>query len=287
MLDIACARACWDSFGARVVHLGENAIFRLDSGVIVRIARAGQFAAARREVSVARWMKAEGIPAVQVAEQEGQPVNVDGRAVTFWRELPPHTHGTPVQVAAALRRLHDARPPRDLDLGAVQPFVRLSERIDRAATLAESDRSWLGERLAELQRRWTGRPAGLPECVVHGDAWVGNVVSTQTGDVVFLDLERTSIGPPEWDLVHTAIKRSSFGWIGDSDYLSFVREYGHDVTKWAGFELFRDIREFRMTCMAVQVAAENVDAECQAAHRVECLQGKHGPRPWTGWTALP
>lgn len=30
-----------------------------------------------------------------------------------------------------------------------------------------------------------------------------------------------------------------------------------DVTSWAGFETLRDIREFRMTCMAAQVAAEN------------------------------
>ena len=276
-----------ESSGATVVRLGENAIFRLSAGVIVRIARPGQLAAARREVAVARWMEQADIPAVQVTEPDAQPIDVDGRAVTFWQELPPHEHGTPVQVARALRRLHVARPPADLDLGTIQPFVRLADRIDRATTLAETDRSWLRDHLVELQRRWTERPAGLPEGVVHGDAWVGNVVSTRAGEVVFLDLERTSIGPPEWDLVHTAIKHSSFGWIGDDDYRAFSEEYGHDVTQWAGFELFRDIREFRMTCMAVQVAAENPDADEQTARRVECLRGKHGPRPWLGWAALP
>lgn len=287
VLDTACAKAGYDSSDATVVRLGENAIFRLSAGVIVRIARPGQLDAARREVAVARWMEQADIHAVQVTEPDDQPIDVDGRAVTFWRELPPHEHGTPIQVARALRRLHAAQPPADLDLGTIQPFVRLADRIDRATTLTETDRSWLRDHLAELQQRWTERPAGLPECVVHGDAWVGNVVSTSAGEVVFLDLERTSIGPPEWDLVHTAIKRSSFGWIGDDDYRTFSEEYGHDVTQWAGFELFRDIREFRMTCMAVQVAAENPDAREQAARRVECLQGRHGSRPWTGWAALP
>jgi aminoglycoside phosphotransferase len=286
-LDTACARAGADSAGATVVRLGENAIFRLQAGVIVRVARPGQLTAARREVAVARWMEQAGIPAVEITEPDDQPIDVDGRAVTFWRELPPHEHGTPVQVAWALRRLHEARPPADLNLGTIDPFVRLVARIDRATTIAESDRLWLRDRLAELGQRWAERPAGLPECVVHGDAWVGNVVSTRDGEVVFLDLERTSIGPPEWDLVHTAIKRSSFGWIGDDEYHAFSEEYGHDVTQWAGFELFRDIREFRMTCMAVQAAAENPDAEEQATLRVECLRHKHGPRPWPGWTALP
>ncbi|MGW7534976.1 hypothetical protein [Amycolatopsis sp. NPDC054798] len=87
--------------------------------------------------------------------------------------------------------------------------------------------------------------------------------------------------------MHTAIKRSSFGWISDDDYRSFVGEYGRDVTRWAGFDLFRDIREFRMTCMAVQAAAENSPANDQAVLRVECIQGKRGPRPWPGWAALP
>lgn len=287
VLETACAQADYDSADATLVRLGENAIFRLPAGVIVRIARPGQLAAAGREVAVARWMERSDIPAVQVAEPDGQPFDVDGRAVTFWRELPPHENGQPVQVARALLRLHDAEPPADLDLGTIAPFVRLSDRIDRATTIVESDRSWLRDRLAELQDRWSNRPAGLPECVVHGDAWVGNVVATEAGEVVFLDLERTSIGPPEWDLVHTAIKRSSFGWIGDDEYRAFAEEYGHDVTQWDGFELLRDIREFRMTCMAVQVAAENPDAKDQATLRVECLKGKHGSRPWSGWAALP
>ncbi|WP_219505256.1 hypothetical protein [Nonomuraea ceibae] len=66
----------------------------------------------------------------------------------------------------------------------------------------------------------------------------------------------------------------------------FVREYGHDVTAWAGFETLRDIREFRMTCMAAQVAGENPARHDEIVLRLACLRGDRGPRPWH-WTAVP
>lgn len=129
-------------------------------------------------------------------------------------------------------------------------------------------------------------PKGLPWCVIHGDAWVGNVVATDDGRVVLLDLKRTSVGPPEWDLVHTAIKWTSFGWISAKQYGEFCDVYGYDVTAWAGFELLRDIREFRMTTMAAQMAATDLRWREQANHRLRRLQGRVSERPWPGWGAL-
>jgi aminoglycoside phosphotransferase len=287
VLRAACRSAGLDDTGAEVIRLGENAIFRLPGHVVARIAREGQADAAAREVNIARWLEGEGIDAVRVQPDVDQPVAVDGRAVTFWRELPAHRPGTPAQVAAALHRLHDLDPPTGFDLGRIAPFVRLVERIDRASTLTEDDREWMRNHLAELEQRWSGLLAGLPWCVVHGDAWVGNVVAAEDGTVLFLDLERCSLGPPEWDLVHTAIKYSSFAWISVGDYQEYCRVYGHDVAGWAGFALLRDIREFRMTCMAAQVAAENPAGHDQAAHRLACLRGQHGERPWPGWQAVP
>jgi aminoglycoside phosphotransferase (APT) family kinase protein len=214
-------------------------------------------------------------------------VDVDGRPVTFWRELPPHEQGSPAQVATALRRLHTVPPPTTFELPPLAPFVRLEERINSATTLSDDDRAWLRTHLAELQDKYSHLPAGLPQCVVHGDAWIGNVVSTSAGQVVFLDLERTAIGPPEWDLVHTAIKHTSFAWITADEYREFCDIYGHDVTKWEGFTLLRDIREFRMTCMAIQLATTTPSTHDQAAHRLACLRGTVGPRPWAGWHAVP
>lgn len=127
------------------------------------------------------------------------------------------------------------------------------------------------DHLAELSQCWAELPEGLPWCVIHGDAWVGNVVSTDDGQVILLDLERTSVGPPEWDLVHTAIKWSSFGWISREQYTEFAQVYGHDVFEWEGFGLLRDIREFRMTTMALQAASSKPSLKVQALRRLTCL----------------
>ncbi len=271
---------------AEPIKVSENAIYRLPGHVVARVSRPGQLAAACREVNVARWLTASGVPAVQAVPKVDQPVEVDGRAVTFWRELPPHQHGTPAQVAGALKQLRRLSPPADLALGDVAPFVRLEERIEAAHSLSDEDRQWLRIHLAELQQRWRELPKGLPWCVIHGEAWVGNVAATDDGRVILLDLERTSTGPPEWDLVHITIKWKSFGWITEGQYAEFCDVYGHDVAKWAGFELLRDIREFRMTTMAGQAASANPAFEEQARHRLACIRGDYGIRPWSGWKAL-
>ncbi len=275
-----------DIANAQPFRQSENALFRLPGRVIARVSRPGQQVAAQREVRVAHWLEASGINAVQVVPDVAQPVEVAGRAITFWQELPPHEHGTPVQVAAVLKQLHALPPPTDFELGQIAPFVRLEERIAAAAVLSDADRSWLRERLTELRQRWANLPRGLPWCVIHGDAWVGNVVAADDGTVRLLDLERTSFGPPEWDLVHTAIKWRSFGWITAEQYAAFCDVYGHDVTSWAGFELLRDIREFRMTTMAVQAASARLALRGQAEHRLACIRGAYGVRPWSGWSAL-
>lgn len=286
ILQVACETVGCDAAGAELLHRSENAIYRLPGNTVVRISRPGQLAAAEREVHVAQWLEASGVPAVQVAPDVEQPVEVDGRSVTFWRELPNHHHGTPAQVAAALKQLHALTPPTDFTLGEVAPFVRLEARIRAATGLSDGDQRWMLAHLTALHQRWEERPDGLPWCVIHGDAWVGNVVATDEDQVILLDLERTSIGPPEWDLVHTAIKWSSFGWITAKQYDEFCDVYGHDVTTWAGFELLRDIREFRMTTMAVQGMESDPQQREQAVHRLACIRGDLGPRPWGDWTAL-
>ncbi|GAB2689562.1 phosphotransferase [Nocardia thraciensis] len=286
VLRTACMMVGVDSADAELLNLSENALFRLPGGVVVRISRPGQQAASRREVDVARWLKVSGVEAVRVIPEVQQPVEVDSRSATFWQELPPHQPGTPAQVAAALRQLHSLDLPATFTLGKVEPFVRLEERIEAASILTDADKQWMRDHLVELRQRWANLPEGLPWCVIHGDAWVGNVVSTEDGRVILLDLERTSIGPPEWDLVHTAIKHSSFGWITKKQYAEFCDVYGYDVTNWDGFELLRDIREFRMTTMAIQVATADPASKDQALRRLSSIQGELGLRPWAGWRAL-
>lgn len=277
VLKAACAAVGLEAAGAEPIRLAENEIWRLPRGVIVRIARTGQAAAAQREVQVAAWLAQHEISAVRLHDLP-QPQFVHGRPVTFWAELPPHEPGSPLDIAGILKRLHSLPPP-DFDIGTLDPFVRIAERIDAATTLSEDDRQWLRERRTALLEQWRHRPAGLAASVVHGDAWAGNVVRTATGPVL-LDLERFSIGPPEWDLVSTAVKLTTTGAVTDAEYADFCHAYGSDVTLWAGYELFASIRELRMATYAAQHAATRPEWREQAQHRLDCLRGHLGPRPW-------
>ncbi|MDQ0376472.1 phosphotransferase family protein [Amycolatopsis thermophila] len=287
VLTAAVAAAGLSAAGAEPIRFGENDLWRLPGGLVARIARAGQATAAAKEVAVARWLEDNGVDAVRLAPGVDQPVSVDGRAVTFWLELPPHEAGTVADVAVALRQVHKLAPPTGFQLPRLDPFVRLAQRIDGATTGTDDDRAWLNRQLASLRDRFTTLPEGLPHGVVHGDAWRGNIARTRDGRVILLDLERCALGPPEWDLVSTAVSRVTTGWLSEADWAAYCDAYGQDVTRWAGFETLRDIRELRMTLMACQLAAENPRYSAQAAHRVACLRGLHGARPWAGWTAVP
>jgi aminoglycoside phosphotransferase (APT) family kinase protein len=115
--------------------------------------------------------------------------------------------------------------------------VRLRERIGQAATLTGEDRAWLADRLEALERDWAALGDSMPTCVVHGDAWTGNVAATRDSHTILLDLERCSLGAPEWDLVSTAVKYVTFGQVTQADYLHFCDAYGQDVTNWTGFHV--------------------------------------------------
>ncbi|MFH8729699.1 phosphotransferase family protein [Streptomyces termitum] len=272
-----------DAGEAEPLRLAENQIWRLPGQrVIVRIAREGQDAATAREVRVARWLAEEAVAAVRLFDVE-QPVIADGRPVTFWVELPPQEHGSVEDVARLLLRLHSLPAP-DIGLGYLDPFVRVGERLQAATTISDEDREWLHGLHRDLAAAWAERPAGLPDRAVHGDAWPGNIVRTADG-VLMMDLERFSVGPPEWDLVSTAVRAMTTGAVSRSEYARFCAVYGYDVTKWEGYSLLARARELRMVTYAAQHAAGHAEWRAPAQYRIDCLRGRSGPRPWS-WKGI-
>ncbi|WP_338088204.1 aminoglycoside phosphotransferase family protein [Nocardia transvalensis] len=269
-----------------MISLGENAVYRLHGSIVARVSRPGRTAAAGREVAVSRWLAESGVPAVRVAPHPPHLPAVGDRPVVFWRELPPHRVSRPEVVARALRHLHSLPVPVGVGLQVFQPFARLSQRIDAAPELSRAHRRWMRAHLDGLEQRWRERPEGLPWRAIHGDAHEGNIVTADSGEAIVLDLERFCIGPPEWDLVQTAVNLATCGWITADEYAAFSAEYGVDVMAWGGFELLRDIREFRMTAWLMQQGAERPHLREQAAHRLACLRGECGERPWPGWTPV-
>lgn len=281
-LEEACRAVGLRASGAEPVRIAENQIWRMPGRVIVRIARAGQADAAAREVRVAGWLAEHQVPAVRLHPVD-QPIEADGRPVTFWEELPEHRPGSVRDVADVLRQLHSLPAP-PFDIGHLDPLVRVAARIDEAVTLSDDDREWLRLRRDELETQWRGRPHGMADRAVHGDAWVGNVVRTAGGPVL-LDLERFSKGPPEWDLVSMAVKLTSTGGVTPLEYEEFCRIYGTDVTTWEGYDLLASARELRMTTYAAQHAATRPEWEGEAQYRVDCLRGRTPPRPWS-WSGI-
>ena len=286
VLRQACEHARLKHTPAELIRDGENVLYRLPGGSVARIARPGQQRAAQKEVQVTWWLTEAGVPVVRPLDDVEAPVLVGDRAVTFWHELPAHKQGTTTDVAGLLRELHTLDPPSSIDLPELAPFVRLAERIEAAASLAPPDREWLYKRLSELQDAYAELPRGIPWRLVHGDAWRGNVAATEDGPIL-LDFERCAYGPPEWDLVSTAVSGVTTGWLDAETWTDYCRTYGHDVTTWDGFEVLRDIRELRMTTMAAQIAEKDPTAYPQFAHRLSCLQGRNGGRPWSGWRPVP
>lgn len=280
----AAAQVGLSTQGATLIRLGENQIWRLPDRVVARMARPGQESAAAKEVQVARWLRQSGIRSIE-AVPVAQPVIVGGAPVTFWRELPPHRRTDLTTLGRTLRRLHALEPPDFLR--PVEPFVRLTERLDDAH-LTATDRRWMDAHLADLTRRWDEVAAHLTAGVLHGDAHTGNLVQCESDDEpVVLDLERFAVGPPEWDLVLTAVEHVTCGWISHSDYQDFVAAYGRDVVDSPSFELLLGIREFRMALFACQLAAATPAFQGQAAERIAGLRGRRGARPWTGWKVVP
>ncbi|HZG03335.1 MAG TPA: phosphotransferase [Streptomyces sp.] len=142
-MTAACRSAGLDSDGARLIRLGENALFQLAAHrVIVRIARSTDYLpSVRREVAVSRWLAEEGFPAARTVDDLEQPVVVAGRPVTFWHLIEEGdrkpTYG---ELGGLLRDLHAMRLPADLELPSYDAFGRTDLRVEKATGIPEDDR---------------------------------------------------------------------------------------------------------------------------------------------------
>lgn len=280
LLQKACGTVGLDAAEAELVRLGENGIYRLPGGIIVRVGRSvDNLSEARREVGLATWLCAQGVPTAPPIKVE-QPVEVDGHPVTFWEEIPgPLQRGTTVDMAHVLKQLHQLQPPVELDVPPLVPFQRISNRID-AAPIDESIRMTLRSVLNELQGIWPGVVLD-DQVLLHGDAHTSNLLRGTDGRLALIDLETSCVGPREWDLTLTATYATSLGWVSAEEYQAFVAVYGYDVTTSQAWPVLRRVRELRMTAWLAQKAAESTERAAEVRHRVACLVDDDLPRHWS------
>jgi Ser/Thr protein kinase RdoA (MazF antagonist) len=281
VLQGACDRAGLASGGAGLLRLGENAIFRLTTvPVVVRIARsADRMPRVQRELCVARWLAAAGVPAVRVCEDVShQPLLVDGHPVTFWHTV---TGGdpapTPVDLARLLARFH-ALQDTPCALPGFDPSRSVESRLANANNVTTADRHFLSARSADLSAQLQGLTFALPRGPIHGDAHTKNLL-TDHGQVVLLDFESAAIGPREWDLLPTAIAVDRYG-LPEQDYREFAAAYGFDVRTWAGYPVLREARELTMTTWIMQNVGESRAVAAEFANRVASLREGDLSRAW-------
>ncbi|WP_280723150.1 aminoglycoside phosphotransferase family protein [Kitasatospora sp. MAA4] len=275
LLALACTAAGLpDPAGARLIALGENAVFDLgDPAVVAKVGRGPELAErARRELAVAHWLAAEGIPVVRPAGGLPElPVDAAGHPVTFWQRLSPSVRpALPADLGPLLRALHRLPAPpvplprRDL-LSGVERWLRAAEgHIDPAdADFLRRRRDGFGAALAELTPH-------LTPGVIHGDALPRNVHLGPDGPIL-LDLETVSDDLREHDLVVLALSHDRYG-VPTADYRAFTDAYGWDVRDWPGCAVLRGARETASASWVAQQVPGNAAALAEFRRRVASLR---------------
>lgn len=254
---------------ARLLALGENAVFAAGD-LAVKVGRDAELLErARRELAVAGWLAEEGVPAVRAAEPEA--LLVDGHPVTVWHRLPEAVRPAGPQDLAELLRLVHALPtppfglpPREL-LGGVERWLRLAgDAIDPA------DAAYLRDRRDGFASAAAALTPHLPPGPVHGDALPRNVHIGPDGPVL-VDLETFSADLREHDLVVMALSHDRYG-LPDEAYASFTAAYGWDVRSWEGCSVLRGARETASCAWVAQHAPGNPKALAEFRRRVASLR---------------
>ncbi|MEU6736382.1 phosphotransferase enzyme family protein [Streptomyces physcomitrii] len=258
-----------DAGRARLLALGENAVFAADA-LVVKVGRSAELLErAERELRVAAWLAGRGVPAVRAAREEA--LLVEGHPVTVWHGLGEAVRpAEPADLAVLLRRVHAlgapefALPRREL-LGGVERWLRLAgDAVDPA------DAAYLRARRDEFAAAAGALAPRLDPGPIHGDALPRNV-HIGPGGPVLVDLETFSLDLREHDLVVLALSRDRYGLPAEA-YDSFVRAYGWDVREWEGCAVLRGARETASCAWVAQHAPANPGALAEFRRRVDSLR---------------
>ncbi|MFF2848331.1 phosphotransferase enzyme family protein [Streptomyces sp. NPDC058001] len=263
--------------GAELLALGENAVFAVGDRVVKVGRGADLLDRARREVGVALWLAASGVPAVRAAEPDA--LLVDGHPVTVWQRMPDAVRPAEPRDLARLLRLVHALPspevelPRRELLGGVERWLRLAgDAVDPA------DAAFLRERRDGFAAAAAALTPHLPPGPIHGDALPRNVHVGPDGPVL-VDLETFSGDFREHDLVVMALSHDRYG-LPDEAYDAFTDAYGWDVRAWEGCAVLRGARETASCAWVAQHAPSNPKALAEFRRRVLSLRTADETTRW-------
>jgi hypothetical protein len=284
-LTEACQRAGFDARGAQLIHITVNAIFRLDRDqVVLRIAATRDLLAqVGHVVKAARWLEAERVPAVRLLPVH-QPVVIEetGHVVTYWRYLPQY--GAPLtagDLGNPLRQLHALTLP-EFPLPDWRPLETARARIAQHghAVLTVPEHTWFLERVQELEEGLSMLKFPLARAVIHGDAYVGNVLRDRSDQPVLCDLDSMCVGPPEWDLIPELVGHRRYHRPA-SEYQRLVDTYGYDPRDWPGHQLLCELREFLVLTSVLPVLGSSLGIAREFRLRLDAMRRGDTSTAWT------
>lgn len=282
VLRAASEVARLDSTDARLLRMGENALFQLpNESLVVRIGRTMDYLEdATKEVSVSRWLADSQFPAARVSPIE-QPITVSGHPVTLWIYINGRNGGRQdiAQLGALLRRLHGMPAPTEFSLPAENILGRVHKRIERAS-VSRKDKEFLLKRFSDLESELSSLQYPLELAPTHGDAHVQNLM-VSAEQTLLIDFERFAYGHPEWDLSMTATEYQTAGWWTDAEYQSFTEAYGYDVMSWTeGFPVLRAVHEIKMTTWLMQNVNESPEIAREYENRMRTIRNDELDADW-------
>jgi len=259
ILRLACQQAGIEYTRVELVRFGTNAVYKLEPlQIAVRVSRPGAPPEwTERELAVTKWLSQRGFPTVAPLESVSQGAEVYGSLVTFWPWLEHNEENpSPDLFGKLLRQLHNLTEFYSEPLPPWNPAViieMLLAHLRQSNHLAPSD--------LDLLRRWHNwlapqlddQSSELGTGLVHGDAHIGNCVSSDRG-LLLLDFDYVCHGPREWDLIPETLGPRRFGR-SRQDYQDFADAYGYDVTAWPGYRICALTRELLITCWRLDVEA--------------------------------
>jgi aminoglycoside phosphotransferase (APT) family kinase protein len=259
--------------GTQVWHLPR-------SGAIVRVSGLRHRQAAERSVALTRWLHDLGVP---VTEPLLERVLVDGASVaTAWRYYPQPAEAcpTPADLGHVLRTLHRAGPlPESITLPAAAPLSSLRRVLKKTAHLPPGLVADLLSRTDDLLDAYHELDFPLGVGLIHGDAWLGNVLFD--GDRPVLgDWDETVIGPRELDLANLWQGHRRFGRTR-ADMDAFCTAYGYDVSTWEGLDILVRARDLHTLGSYIRAADRGDEAaQAQLSRRIATLDD-----PTASWTS--
>lgn len=272
VLREVCEQLGIDHRDAELLRVRSNAVFKLRGEIVVRIATApNALTRLPLVLAVARWLAEQGFPAVRPADEiSEQPVVHDGRVVTFWHYVPASGRPTTTELGGILRSLHLLPMPPVALRRFADPLCEVRRAVDRSRELTGGQRAWLSDRIAELTERWTGLDIDDAPVLLHGDAWIDNLLRCADGHVVLCDWDGVAVGPREWDLVHTYHGQRRFG-LTAADVDAFADAYGSDLRSWPGYSTLMEVRDVYAVGIHIRNAAADPFSRRELPRRLDSL----------------